>query len=72
MIPPSAILSRKGIRYGGISHWAAKDMMLLRLQEIWLAKFVTVGLVMPGVALARNRLPTSSGVVVSLVSEKTS
>ena len=29
-----------------------------------MAKFVTVGLVMPGVALAGNRLPTSSGVVV--------
>ena len=37
----------------------------LRLQEIWLAKFITTGLVIPGMSLARNNLPTQSGAVVS-------
>ena len=37
---------------------------LLRLQEIWLTKFVTTGVVMPGVALLRNKLPTESGSIV--------
>ena len=37
---------------------------LLRLQEIWLTKFITTGLVMPGVALMRGKLPTESGAVV--------
>ena len=37
---------------------------LLRLQEIWLTKFITTGLVMPGVALIRGKLPTDSGAVM--------
>ena len=37
---------------------------LIRLQEVWLAKFVTTGLVMPGVNLMRNKLPTESSEVV--------
>ena len=37
---------------------------LLRMQEIWLPKFITTGLVMPGVALMRDKLPTESGAVV--------
>ena len=37
---------------------------LLRLQEIWLRKFVTTGLVMSGVTLMRDKLPTESGEVV--------
>ena len=31
---------------------------LLRLQEIWLAKFVVTGLVMPAAALLNNKLPS--------------
>ena len=38
--------------------------LLLRLQEIWLAKFVVTGLVMPGTALMRNKLPTEIGSVL--------
>ena len=30
------------------------------MQEVWLAKFVTTGLVMPGVKLMREKLPTQS------------
>ena len=37
---------------------------LLRLQEIWLTKFITIGLVMPGLALMRGTLPTESGAVM--------
>ena len=37
---------------------------LLRLQEIWLTKFITVGLVIPGLALMRGSLPTESGAVM--------
>ena len=37
---------------------------LMRLQEIWLTKFLTIGLVMPGLALMRGSLPTESGAVV--------
>ena len=37
---------------------------LLRLQDIWLAKLIITGLVMPGVALLRNRLPKTSGRIV--------
>ena len=37
---------------------------LLRLQEIWLGKFITTGLVIPGVALLRNKLPKASGAIV--------
>ena len=37
---------------------------LLRLQDIWLTKLVTTGLVMPGLALARDKLPTDSGTIV--------
>ena len=37
---------------------------LLRLQDIWLTKLVTTGLVMPGLALARDKLPTDSGAIV--------
>ena len=37
---------------------------LLRLQEIWLAKFVMIGLVIPGDALMRNKLPTELGAVL--------
>ena len=37
---------------------------LLRLQEVWLAKFVTTGLVMPGMNLMRNKLPTESSEIV--------
>ena len=34
---------------------------LLRLQEIWLSKFITTGMAMPGMALVAGRLPTESG-----------
>ena len=37
---------------------------LLRLQEIWLSKFITTGLAMPGMALMAGRLPTESGAIV--------
>ena len=37
---------------------------LLRLQEVWLAKFVTTGLVMPGMNLMRKKLPTESSEIV--------
>ena len=37
---------------------------LLRLQEIWLTKFVTTGVLMPGIALLRNKLPKESGAIV--------
>ena len=37
---------------------------LMRLQEIWLTKFITIGLVMPGLALMRGSLPTESGAVM--------
>ena len=37
---------------------------LLRLQEIWLAKFVVTGLLMPGAALLRNKLPSQLGSVL--------
>ena len=40
------------------------QISLLRLQEVWLTKFITSGLVMPGVALMRGKLPTESGAVV--------
>ena len=39
-------------------------MTLLRLQEVWLAKFVTTGLVMPGMRLMRKKLPTESSEIV--------
>ena len=38
---------------------------LLRLQEIWLAKFVTAEVVMPGIALLRDALPVKSGEVLT-------
>ena len=37
---------------------------LIRLQDVWLANFVTTGLVMPGVNLMRNKLPAESSEVV--------
>ena len=37
---------------------------LLRLQEIWLTKLITIGLTMPGLALMCGKLPTESGAVV--------
>ena len=37
---------------------------LLRLQEVWMAKFITTGLVMPGLNLMRGKLPTESGAIV--------
>ena len=37
---------------------------LLRLQEVWLAKFVTTGLAMPAVNFMRDNLPTESDAVV--------
>ena len=37
---------------------------LLRLQEIWLPKFITMGLLMPGLSLLGGRLPTESGAIV--------
>ena len=37
---------------------------LLRLQEVWLAKFVTTGLAMPGLALMWGKMPTESGAIV--------
>ena len=40
---------------------------LLRLQEILLAKLVTTGLVMPGIALMRGKLPTESGAAVGKI-----
>ena len=39
-------------------------IVLIRLQEVWLAKFITTGLVMPGVNFMRNKLPTESSEVV--------
>ena len=36
---------------------------LLRLQEIWLSKFITTGLAMPGLALMAGRLPRESGAI---------
>ena len=41
------------------------ETSLLRLQEIWLAKFITTGLVVPGMSLARQDLPSESGAIVS-------
>ena len=38
---------------------------LLRLQDIWLTKLLTTGLVMPGLALARDKLSTDSGAIVA-------
>ena len=40
---------------------------LLRLQEILLAKFVTTGVVMPGIALIRNELPAESSAVLAQI-----
>ena len=40
------------------------QISLLRLQEIWLTKFITTGLVMPGLDLVRGVLPTESGQIV--------
>ena len=37
---------------------------LLRLQEIWLTKFLATGLVIPGVKLLRDKLPTESASIV--------
>ena len=37
---------------------------LLRLQEIWLAKFVTTGLVIPGITLLRGTSPKKPGAVL--------
>ena len=37
---------------------------LLRLQETWLTKLIAMGLVMPGVAVLRNRLPKESATIV--------
>ena len=39
------------------------DTSLLRLQEIWLSKFVVSGLVLPAVAIMRENLPTESGAI---------
>ena len=50
--------------------WSSNSMSrcihisLLRLQEIWLTKFITTGLVMPGVNLLRNELPKECGAIV--------
>ena len=38
---------------------------LFRLQEIWLGKFITMGLAISGLALARGKLPRESGAIVS-------
>ena len=38
---------------------------LIRMQEVWLAKFVTTGLVMPGVKLMGKSLPTESSEVMA-------
>ena len=43
------------------------DVSLLRLQEIWLAKFVMTGLVMPGFTLMTGYLPKQSGKIVSFL-----
>ena len=37
---------------------------LLRLGEIWLAKFVTIGVVVPGATLMIGKLPTESEAVL--------
>ena len=37
---------------------------LLRLQEVWLGKFITIGLVWPGLALMVGKLPRHSGAIV--------
>ena len=53
--------------------WSSNSMArcihtsLLRLQEIWLTKFVTTGVLMPAIALLRNNLPTESGTIVGNV-----
>ena len=50
--------------------WSATSMsscthvLLLRLQEILLAKFVTTGVVMPGIALIKDKLPKESEAVL--------
>ena len=38
---------------------------LIRLQEIWLTKFLTTGLVIRGMAILRDELPTESGSIVA-------
>ena len=40
------------------------QLLLFRLQEIWLAKFVTTGVVMPGIALMRGTSPMEHGAVL--------
>ena len=40
------------------------QVTLLRLQEVWLAKFVTTGLTMQGFALMSGKLPTEAGAIV--------
>ena len=39
-------------------------------KEIWLAKLVTTGVVMPGIALVRDKLPTESEAVLGLVAPR--
>ena len=50
--------------WSAISMSSCIHISLLRLQEIWLAKFVTTGVVMPGFALMRDASPMESGAVL--------
>ena len=52
------------ISWSSTSLSSCTHITLLRLQEIWLMKFITTGLVMPGVGLLRDKLPTDSGAIV--------